>query len=81
MTIGQTLWSALQWAKQDRQSLADAWGGDPAIPEVKEILQDLKDLARVQHRLFGTDESLLQKRIRNLTAKSIFDIMKEDSTG
>lgn len=76
--IGDVLWLALECAKSDRISLADAYGGDTSVQAVRKALADVKAFEALQVRLFGTSKSKLQAMIDKMTPVSILKLKDED---
>lgn len=65
--IGDIIWLAMQYAKQDRTTLIDAYNGNPQEKAVQDAIRDIKDIESVQMMLFGTTRSRLDAAIANAT--------------
>lgn len=76
--IGDVLWLALQCAKQDRKSLADAYHNDKTQEAVRDALADIKAFEQLQIKLFGTDRSQLQAIIAKMKPVNILKLLDKD---
>lgn len=72
-TLGEILWKALEFAKQDRLSLIDAYNNIETEDAVKMAKRDYKNFSNLQIKLFGTSDSKLNAEIKKM--KSI-DLLK-----
>ncbi len=73
--IGEILWLALQYAKQDRQSLINAYRGDTSEKVVRDAISDIKAFERLQLKLFGTTRSELEAKIGRMKPVDIFELL------
>ena len=73
--IGKILWLALEYAKQDRKSLIDAYRGDKSEEVVRSAISDIKAFERLQVKLFGTDQSELEARIARMKPVDILKLL------
>ena len=76
--IGDVLWLALQCAKQDRKSLADAYHNDKSEEVVRDCLADIKAFEQLQLKLFGTARSELQARIAEMKPVNILKLLGKE---
>lgn len=76
--IGEVLWLALQYAKQDRKSLADAYHNDESEEAVRDALADIRAFGVLQIRLFGTDKSKLQAAMDKMKPVDILKLLSKD---
>lgn len=76
--IGEVIWLALQYAKSERESIIDAWGGDKSEEAVKDALADIHAFEKLQIKLFGTSKSELQSMMDKMTSKSVFELLDEE---
>lgn len=72
---GEILWMAFQYAKQDRQSLIDAYRGDESEEAVRDAISDIKAFEKLQLKLFGTTRSELQARIAAMKPVDILNLV------
>ena len=73
--IGKILWLALQYAKQDRQSLIDAYRGNTSEKAVRDAISDIKAFDRLQLKLFGTTRSELEAKIGRMKPVDILKLL------
>ena len=73
--IGEILWLALQYAKQDRQSLIDAYRGDTSEEVVRDAISDIKAFERLQLKLFGTTRSELEAKIGRMKPVNVLRLL------
>jgi hypothetical protein len=76
--IGDVLWLALQCAKSDRQTLADAYDNDISQPAVRIAMSDVKAFEALQIKLFGTTQSEMEVAIGKLKPISIIQLLNDD---
>lgn len=77
VSLGQVLWFALQCAKDDRQSLIDAYHGDENETAVKQAMADIKSFEKLQIKFFGSSEDKIEKSLKGLKSKSIMKAIVE----
>ena len=73
--IGEVLWLALQCAKDDRQSLVDAYKGDESEWAVKKAMADIKAFEALQLKLFGATQTELNAKIAAMKPIDIFKLL------
>lgn len=73
---GDVLWLALQYAKQDRKSIINAYHGDTTEEAVRDALADIAAFERLQLRLFGTTKSELEAKLERMKLVSILELRK-----
>lgn len=61
--LAQTLWYALQCAKDDRQGLVDAYSGDTKEDAVRNAMADIKAFESLQLKLFGRTKSRMEEKV------------------
>lgn len=76
--IGDILWLALQYAKSDRISLVEAYGGDKKEEAVRQALADIKAFETLQIKFFGRSKSKLESMLDKMTSKNIYDMLIEN---
>lgn len=75
--ISDVLWLALQCAKDDRQSLVDAYSGDKSEPAVRQALADIRAFENLQKKLFGSTTSKLENMMSKMNQVSILKILAD----
>lgn len=75
--IGEVLWLTLQYAKRDRLTLAAAYYDDERAQAVKDAHRDIKDIERLQVRLFGTTKSEREAKIAKMKPVDIVKLLDE----
>ncbi len=73
--VGEILWLAFQYAKQDRRSLIDAYRGDRSEEAVRDAISDIKAFERLQLRFFGTTQSELEAQIAKMKPVDILKLL------
>ena len=73
--VGEILWLAFQYAKQDRRSLIDAYRGDKSEEAVRDAISDIKAFNRLQLKLFGTTRSELEAKVAEMKPVDILKLL------
>lgn len=76
--IGEIIWLALQYAKQDRQSLVDAYRGNTSEEAVRDAIADIKAFEKLQIKFFGTTQSELEAQIAKMKPVDILKLMDKE---
>lgn len=73
--VADVLWLALQFAKQDRITLMQAYCDNPNEPVVKEALRDIKAFEALQMKLFGTTKSRMEINVEQARRIDVYDLI------
>ena len=69
--IREVLFSALQCAKDDRQSFVEAYDGDKSQQAVRAALKQIKEFEQLQKQLFGTTRSAMDAILDGADVRTI----------
>lgn len=76
--IGDVLWTALQCAKADRYTLAQAYDMNKKEKAVRDALSDIAAFEAVQVRLFGTTKSEMDHKLDAMRPVNILAILSHE---
>lgn len=68
------LWLALQYARQNRLNLIDAYGGNTKEKAVRDALSDVRAFESLQKKLFGTTRTRLEAELEKAESVNLLDL-------
>ena len=78
MKIGEILWLAFVYAKQDRLSIIAAYSGDKSEPVVQAAEWEIAAFEKLQKRLFGTTKTELEAAMEKMQPRDIMKMLQEE---